>query len=99
MPAWILSLTFAVAFGTTMLAAGTRIGRQRTVATLAQLLERGTFRLVSAEDKPVSMSELSAALGAAPERQTVAPGRLIALALTVACIAGVLAFTIVRSGH
>lgn len=99
MPASIISLTFAVAFGTTMLAAGTRLGRQRAVAALAQLLERGTFRLVSAEGKPVSLSELGAALGAAPERPTVAPGKLIALALTVACLTGLLAFMIVSSGH
>jgi hypothetical protein len=98
MPAWIISLTFGVAFGTTMLAAGTRIGRQRTVATLAQLLERGTFRLLSAEGTPVSRSELNDALGAVPERQTMAPRKLMALVLTVACLSGLLAFVIAR-GH
>jgi hypothetical protein len=97
MPAWIISLTFGVAFGTTMLAAGTRLGRQRAVATLVQLIEQGTFRLVSAAGTPVSVSELNAALGAVPERQTVGPGKLIAL-VTVACLSGLLAFMLVR-GH
>jgi len=97
--AWIISLTFASAFGTTMLAAGTRIGHQRTVAALVQLLERGTFQLVSAEGKPVSVNELGNALGARPGRQTIATTHLIALVLTVACVAGLLAFLIVRSGH
>ena len=82
-----------------MLAAGTRIGRQRTVGELSQLLERGAVRLVSAEGKPVSVSELSAALRAVPPSPTVAPSKLIALALTVASVSGVLAYLIVTSGH
>jgi hypothetical protein len=99
MSALFLSFAIACALSTTMLAAGTRIGRQRTVGELSQLLERGTFRLLSAEGKPVSVGELSDALGTVPPSPTVAPSKLIALALTVASVSGVLAYFIVRSGH
>jgi hypothetical protein len=81
------------------MAAGAQLGRQRTMAALAQLLEQGTFRLVSAEGKPVSTSELSRALGVTPGRQTLAGTKLIALALTVACVTGLLTFLLVRFAH
>jgi hypothetical protein len=98
MPAWILlALTFSCAFGTTMMAAGTRIGRERTVASLAELIEKGTFRLVSLDGSPVSVDELSSALRTRQRPSALSPTALLAVAVAVACASALLAFLVVRS--
>lgn len=95
--AWIIGLAFASAFGSTMLAAGTRLGRQRAITALAEQLERGTFRLESADGKPVTVQELSSALGSELSRPAAAPRYVLAIALAVACAGALLAFLIVSS--
>lgn len=97
MPVWIITLTFASAFGTTMLAAGTRMGRQRTIAALLQMLEQGTFRVVSAEGKPVPAQQLASVLGPQPSRPVLSSTAMITSAIAVACLAALLAALIVRS--
>jgi hypothetical protein len=96
---WFLPFIFASALGPSMLAVGILVGRQRTVATLAQLLEQGAFRVVSAEGTPVSVKELARGLGVAPARPGVAAGVSIGVVLAAACIAALLAFLALSSRH
>lgn len=100
MTIWFLAFMFATALGPSMLAVGMRVGRQRTVATLAQMLERGSFRLVSPAGQPMSVKELSTALDAESVRPTLAPGRqMFAIAIAAACLAALLAFLVFSSRH
>ena len=95
---WFFPLMFAISLAPNLVLVGMRVGRRRTVATLAQLLERGTFRLVSSEGHPVSIEELSIVLEREryqPRAARVSMGVIVA----AACIAMLVTYLVLSSQH
>jgi hypothetical protein len=95
---WYLPLIFATSLAPMMLVVGIFVGRRRSVGMLAQLLEQGTFRIVSADGNPVSVKELASVLGAEPLQARAAFGFSLGVVLAAACVGMVLAFLALSSG-
>jgi hypothetical protein len=94
----LFNVVVGMMLATSMLMAGFQLGRRRALASLAKLVDEGSFRLERADGRSASSRELLEILGTLPAGSGQALSKVVlAGAFVATCVAAAVAFVVVSS--